>query len=113
MTGNTRTVGVVWRADAGEAPAPPRYYFGPDQPEFQDLGKRMESGWVAEMQALCGVGDGELPVIWDADLLLGPKGADGAERYMLCEINVSGVFPIPEEAFAPLAEATRNRLLAR
>jgi hypothetical protein len=39
-----------------------------------------------------------LPVIWDADFLLGPKNASGQDSYVLCEINASSVFPITDEA---------------
>jgi hypothetical protein len=46
-----------------------------------------------------------LPLIWDADFLLGPKTPSGEDTYVLCEINVSSVLPIPDEAFAPLADA--------
>jgi hypothetical protein len=31
----------------------------------------------------------ELPLIWDADFLYGPKNFDGEDTYVLCEINVS------------------------
>jgi hypothetical protein len=51
-----------------------------------------------------------LPVIWDADFLLGPKGEDGGDSYVLCEINASSVFPIPDEAADHLAETTLRRL---
>ncbi len=64
----------------------------------------MESGWVEEMQRLCEVSDEELPAIWDADFLLGPKSASGEDSYVLCEINISSVFPIPEEAPPVIAE---------
>src|SRR3954469_10887387 len=39
-----------------------------------------------------------LPMIWDADFMLGPPDADGIDRYVLGEINVSSVFPIPDGA---------------
>ena len=84
---------------------PPRYYFGPDQPEFQALRTNLEGGWVAELQGLCGVETGDLPVIWDADFRFGPKTAAGEDTYVLCEINVSSVFPIPTESIPPLAAA--------
>jgi hypothetical protein len=95
---------------------PPRYYYGPDKPEFQDLRQKLESGWVAELEQRCGVATDQLPAIWDTDFLLGPKTATGEDTYVLCEINVSGVLPIPDEAVPPLATAalrnasTRNRL---
>jgi len=84
---------------------PPRSYFGPDKPEFQDLRQKLESGWVAELGQRCGVATDQLPAIWDTDFLLGPKTAAGEDTYVLCEINVSGVFPIPDEAVPPLAAA--------
>jgi len=67
-----------------------------------------ESDWVP---ALCAARSLDLlPVIWDADFLHGD--ADG-EAYVLCEINVSSVFPFPDETLQPLAAETRRRLLAR
>jgi hypothetical protein len=38
----------------------------------------------------------DLPMIWDADFMLGPSAADGTDSYVLAEINVSSVFPIPD-----------------
>ena len=93
------------------APPPPRLYYGPDEPEFQDLKMRLESSWIREMQLRLGVDTRSLPVIWDADFLLGPKAGSGADTYVLCEINVSSVFPIPDEAAAPLAEAAIAEVL--
>ena len=88
-----------------ESPAPPpRVYFGPDEPPFQALRRRLESHGIAEMQRLCDVGADSLPAIWDADFLLGPKTLAGEDTYVLCEINVSSVFPFPDEATDPLAE---------
>ncbi len=95
-----------------ESPTPPpRLYYGPDKPEFQDLKVRLESSWIREMQLRLGVDTHSLPVIWDADFLLGPKTSGGDDTYVLCEINVSSVFPIPDEAPAPLAEAAIARVL--
>ena len=97
-----------------ETPAPPpRYYFGPEKAEFQALRAKLESEWVGEMQRLCGVATAELPAIWDADFLLGPKTAAGEETYVLCEVNVSGVFPIPDQAVPPLAAAAIHNALSR
>ena len=56
---------------------------------------------------------GELPVIWDADFMYGPKDAAGEDTYVLCEINISSVYPFPDEALMPLAEETLRRLHAR
>ena len=84
---------------------PPRVYYGSEKPEFQPIKGLMEGGWVAQMQRLVGVDTESLPVVWDADFLLGPRDSAGNDTYILCEVNVSGVFPIPEEAAAPLAAA--------
>ena len=42
--------------------------------------------------------------------MLGEPTADGAERFVLCEINVSSVSPFPPSAIAPLVEAVRRRI---
>jgi hypothetical protein len=97
-----------------ETPAPPpRSYFGPDKPDFQGLRAKLESGWVAGLQRLCGVATAELPAIWDADFLLGPRTPAGENTDVLCEMNVSGVFPIPDEAVTPLAAAAIRGALSR
>ena len=44
------------------------------------------------------IGAGSLPIIWDADFLYGPRTALGEDTYVLCEINVSSVFAIPDQA---------------
>lgn len=93
-------------ADAG--PPGPRIMSGPDHPPFQALRARMEDEWTPAMARLLGID--ALPVIWDADFLYGPKDAAGADTYVLCEINVSSVFPIPDEAPEELARAMVRRL---
>jgi hypothetical protein len=55
----------------------------------------------------------QLPALWDCDFLLGEKGPDGTDRYVLCEINVSSVSPFPESVLAPLARAVRARIEER
>ena len=49
-------------------------------------------------------------MIWDADFMLGQPGADGTDSYVLCEINVSSVFPVPDEAPAEIACRVADRL---
>jgi hypothetical protein len=94
-----------------ETPAPPpRLYYGPDKPEFQELKRRLEGGWVREMVSTLGLTVEQLPALWDADFLLGPRDARGQDTYVLCEINVSSVYPYPDEARAPLAEHVARRL---
>jgi hypothetical protein len=84
---------------------PPRLYYGADQPEFQSLRARLDGGWVAELQGILGLDAASLPMLWDADFIAGPDG-----EYTLCEINVSSVYPFPDEALEPLAEAVRKAL---
>jgi hypothetical protein len=53
-----------------------------------------------------------LPIIWDADFLYGPRTASGEDTYVLCEINVSSVFPIPDQAPEKIAKLVEARLTA-
>lgn len=96
----------------GPPPPSPRLYYGPDKPEFQHLRRLLESGWIAEMQRVLSIDRESLPVIWDADFLLGPRTPDGEDSYLLCEVNVSGVFPIPDESIPPLVDAAIERAQA-
>ena len=83
----------------------PRLYFPPTDPRFQDLKETLEGTWLAEMLACLNMSRDELPVLWDADFMFREGGG-----YMLCEINVSSVYPYPESAMAPLARALMTRL---
>jgi hypothetical protein len=51
-----------------------------------------------------------LPIIWDADFLYGPRDTAGEDSYVLCEINVSSCFAIPDQAPAAIARLTARRL---
>lgn len=99
-------------APAEAGPAGPRLYSGPADPRFQRLRALMERDWTPGLTRLLKIAPDDLPVIWDADLLLGPKTPDGDDSYVLCEINVSSVFPIPDEAPEALAKTTLKRLAA-
>ena len=66
----------------------------------------METEWVPQMIDILGFGPAALPIIWDADFLYGPRDAAGADSYVLCEINVSSCFAIPDEAPAAIAKLT-------
>ena len=90
----------------------PRIMTDADYPPFQALRAAMETDWVPAMIQRLDIAPRDLPVIWDADFLYGPKTADGADTYVLCEINVSSVFPMPEEAPDALAETLLQRLKA-
>lgn len=77
-----------------------------DAPAFQALRRKVETEWVPAMQALLGLDTHRLPVIWDADFLYGPEAQSGEDTYVLCEINVSAVWPYPTQASRKIAEAT-------
>jgi len=57
-----------------------------------------------------GISSESLPIIWDADFLYGPRTATGEDTYVLCEINVSSVFAIPEQAPVAIARLVAARL---
>jgi len=97
---------LAGREVGAESPSPPaRVYCGPDASQFQGVRNRMESEWLPALLEVLELDAGELPAIWDADLLYGEGSATGAEAYILCEINVSSVFPLPDEAVKPLTRA--------
>lgn len=97
-------------APPSEAPEPgPRLYHPPTVSEFQRLKRKLEQEWVPGMQRLLEIETASLPVLWDADFLLGPKTASGEDSYVLCEINVSSVAPFPDSAVPYVAEATVAR----
>ncbi|KNZ31898.1 MAG: hypothetical protein AD742_14705 [Methylibium sp. NZG] len=88
----------------------PRLYHGPELAGFQALRQRLESGWVTLLRERVGLPRERLPLLWDCDFMLGEAAADGAECFVLCEINVSSVSPFPPSAIAPLVEAAMRRL---
>ncbi|MEX0825752.1 MAG: Cj0069 family protein [Acidimicrobiia bacterium] len=98
-------------APAEEAPQPgPRLYYPPDRDDLQHLRERMESEWVPLLCQARGMESSDLPVIWDADFLHGPPDEEGTPGYVLCEINVSSVYPFPDSALGPLAAETIARV---
>jgi hypothetical protein len=101
-------------AVAHTAPQPgPRLYYPPTRVDFQRLKNSLEREWLDELCAAVGIEKRDLPLLWDADFLYGAKDADGADTYVLCEVNVSSVYPFPDDALVPLAMATRARLAER
>ena len=98
--------------DSPAAQPGPRIMHGPDAPQFQALRARMEGEWTPQMIAVLGIDSASLPIIWDADFLYGPRTAAGEDTYVLCEINVSSCFAIPDEAPAAIAQLTLERLRA-
>jgi len=95
-----------------DGPAGPRLYSGPTDARFQRLRAVMERDWTPGLARVLGIAPDSLPVIWDADFLLGPRTPQGDDSYVLCEINVSSVFPMPDEAPDALARTTLDRLTA-
>jgi hypothetical protein len=92
-----------------DAPEPgPRLYHPPELLEFQALKHKLEQEWVPELQALLDIATEHLPIIWDADFLLGPQDEMG-DTYVLCEINVSSVAPYPDSANPLMAQAALTR----
>jgi len=73
----------------------------------------MEDEWTPQLTYLLGIPRSDLPMIWAADFMLGPCSADGTDSYVLGEINVSSVFPIPDEASAEIARRVAERLQSK
>jgi Domain of unknown function (DUF6815) len=96
------------RAEAGQ-----RLYTSNADPRFQRVRRLMEDVWTPQLVSLLDIPLWDLPIIWDVDFMLGPPGADGADSYVLGEINVSSVFPIPDEAPAEIAHRVAERLLSK
>jgi hypothetical protein len=96
------------RAEAGR-----RLYTSNADSRFQRLRRLMEDEWTPQLTSLLDISRRDLPMIWDADFMLGPPGVDGNDRYVLGEINVSSVFPIPEEASAEIARRVALRLRSK
>jgi hypothetical protein len=95
---------------AARAQAGRRLYTSNADPRFQRLRRLMEDEWMPELASLLDIAPRDLPAIWDADFMLGARNADGTDSYVLGEINVSSVFPIPEEAPAEIARRVAERL---
>ncbi len=109
--GHQRVKALV-EAPAARAAAGPRRYTSNADPRFQRLRRLMEDEWTPQLSSLLDIPRRDLPMIWDADFMLGPPGADGADGYVLGEINVSSVFPMPDEAPAEIAQRVADRLRA-
>lgn len=91
--------------DLNRGAPPARAWEGSDAPAYQRVRAELESSWVPQLRAVLGLQPPDLPVIWDADLLYGPKDDTGADTYVLCEINVSAVWPFPPMAAPTVAAA--------
>jgi hypothetical protein len=96
--------------DSPAAQPGPRIMHGADAEPFEALRAKMEGEWTPQMMEVMGIDAGSLPIIWDADFLYGPRTASGEDTCVLCEINVSSVFAIPDQAPAAIARLALNRL---
>jgi len=106
-------VKALVEAPAARAESGPRLYTSNADPRFQRLRRFMENEWTPQLTSLLDIPPRDLPMIWDADFMLGPPGADGTDSYVLGEINVSSVFPMPAEAPAEIARRVADRLLSK
>ncbi len=98
---------------ACDAPAPmpgTRLYSAADDARFHELRLRLEGGWVALLCERLGLAVDMLPMLWDADFLLGERDEGAPERHVLCEINVSSVAPFPDSAIPVLVAQVANWL---
>jgi hypothetical protein len=98
--------------DAPAAQPGPRNMHGAEFPPLQALRMKMEAEWTPQMMKVLDIRRNSLPIIWDADFLYGPKNAAGEDTYVLCEINASCVFAIPDQAPAAIARLTLEMLKA-
>jgi hypothetical protein len=96
--------------DSPEAQPGPRIMHGPEAAPFQALRAKMETEWTPQMTEVLRIDRESLPIIWDADFLYGPPSASGEDTYVLCEINVSSCFAVPDQAPAAIARLALKRL---
>jgi hypothetical protein len=96
--------------DSPAAEPGPRIMHGAEAEPFQVLRAKMEAEWTPQMMEILCIDAASLPIIWDADFLYGPRTASGEDSYVLCEINVSSVFAIPDQAPAAIARLALSRL---
>ena len=106
-------VNALVDAPAARAEAGPRLYTSNAASRFQHLRRLMEDEWTPQLTYLLDIPRRDLPMIWDADFMLGPRGSDGTDSYVLGEINVSSVFPMPDEASVEIARRVADRLRSK
>ncbi len=96
--------------DSPAAQPGPRIMHGADAEPFQALRIKMEAEWTPQMMEVLRIDAASLPIIWDADFLYGPRTGSGEDSYVLCEINVSSVFAIPDQAPTAIARLAMGKL---
>jgi hypothetical protein len=102
--------GLLGPDQRSHTPPPTHVMEDPDTPVYQPLRKALETEWIPQMTSLLELDRTDLPVIWDADFLFGSTANATTERYVLCEINVSAVWPYPLQATNTIAEAAAERI---
>src|ERR1700751_2880389 len=110
--GHQKVKALVDAPDA-RAEAGPRLYTSNADQRFQRPRRLMEDDRTPPMTSLLDIPRRDLPMIWDADFMRGPRGLDGTDSYVLGEINASSMFPIPEEAPAEIARRVADRLRSK
>ena len=80
------------------------YYF------YQYALRSAPSVMMPQLTEALSIDAASLPIIWDADFLYGPRTESGEDSYVLCEINVSSCFAIPDQAPAAIAHLASKRL---
>ena len=98
---------------AGRAGAGPRLYTHNADSRFERLRRLMEDEWTPQLTSLLNIAPRDLPMIWDADFMLDPPTPDGTDSYVLGEINVSSVFPIPDKSPMEIARCVADRLRSK
>jgi hypothetical protein len=84
---------------AARAEAGPRLYTSNADPRFQRLRRLMEDEWTPQLISLLDIPRRDVPMIWDADFMLASSGTGRTDNYVLGEINISSVFPMPDAVF--------------
>ena len=78
---------------------------------FPTLRRKLEGEWLPQLLDHLKITPDALPVLWDANFMLGPRDAGGNDTYVLCEINASSVAPYPDSATPLVARAAIQRAL--
>ncbi|MGZ5924585.1 MAG: Cj0069 family protein [Rhizomicrobium sp.] len=73
-------------------------------PQFQSLRHNLEQEWTPQMLRILALDPQNLPALWDADFLFGPKLPNGEDTFVLCEINASCITPFPPSAPERIAD---------
>ena len=98
-------------ADSPIRPISRRFYFSEHCGLFQDLRGVMESKWIPQLQEIHSISDGAMPLLWDADFFINDVNHPSpAQKYTLCEINVSCVSPFPPSCIQHIVDALKAKL---